>query len=289
MAQPRTKVRNAKAPNGSKPAASRRAGAQPITRHPLFPAIVALWFAALLGLGSFALRTALIERLIVAAHVDTLVTAAAPPLGVTARLLLALALGMIGGLVGFVLARRIGRAPTAPAAHVFNVAEADVDAPSGWPGMASSDAPAALPARARSAEIAATILEAEPEAALEPAVAIQARVAPTPTPQPSLLAAPVLAGPSAAERIAGAELASLSHVELIERLAIALQRRHAHDDSPADDSRSVLAFPDFVDRRNARAAAAIRPASAIAPASGGKTELALRDALVALQRISRQA
>jgi hypothetical protein len=84
-------------------------------------------------------------------------------------------------------------------------------------------------------------------------------------------------------------MASLSHVELIERLAIALQRRHAHDDAPADDSRSVLAFPDFVDRRNARAAAATRPASAIAPTSGGKTELALRDALVALQRISRQA
>ncbi|MCB2073282.1 MAG: hypothetical protein H6917_05210 [Novosphingobium sp.] len=82
---------------------------QPISRHPLFPATVALWFGALFGLGSMAVRPALIESAILAAHLDTLVPAIAPPLGMTTRILLALAMAGIGGLIGAAVARRIAQ------------------------------------------------------------------------------------------------------------------------------------------------------------------------------------
>ena len=37
----------------------------PVSSHPLFPVIVALWFGALFGLGSLAVRVSLIESLII--------------------------------------------------------------------------------------------------------------------------------------------------------------------------------------------------------------------------------
>ena len=81
----------------------------PISSHPLFPAIVALWFGALFGLGSLAVRVSLIESMIIATHVDVVVPMAAPPLGMTARILIALFMGMIGIATGAFLARRINR------------------------------------------------------------------------------------------------------------------------------------------------------------------------------------
>lgn len=79
----------------------------PVTRHPLFPAIVALWFGALFGLGSLAIRPGLIESAVLAIGIDTIVPAAAPPLGVTARILIALALAALGGVLGATVARRL--------------------------------------------------------------------------------------------------------------------------------------------------------------------------------------
>jgi len=79
----------------------------PITSHPLFPAIVALWFGALFGLGSLAIRPGLLESMVLALHIDTLVPAAAPPLGLTSRILLALVMSGIGGLIGATIAHRI--------------------------------------------------------------------------------------------------------------------------------------------------------------------------------------
>ena len=63
----------------------------PLSLHPAFPAIVALWFAALLGLGSLVLPAVLLERMVVATGVASIVPAAAPPLGITARGIIALA------------------------------------------------------------------------------------------------------------------------------------------------------------------------------------------------------
>ncbi|WP_260928711.1 hypothetical protein [Novosphingobium sp. 9] len=80
---------------------------QPITRHPLFPAIVALWCAAAFGMGSLVLPVTMVEHAVSATHLDTVIPKAAPPLGATARILVALGLTCLGGLIGFVLARRI--------------------------------------------------------------------------------------------------------------------------------------------------------------------------------------
>ena len=85
------------------------ATAKPITSNPLFPAVVALWFGALFGLGSLAVRPSLLENLVLGSHIDLIVPAAAPPLGITARILLALAMAALGAVLGIVLARRLAR------------------------------------------------------------------------------------------------------------------------------------------------------------------------------------
>lgn len=82
---------------------------KPITSHQLFPAVVALWFGALFGLGSLAVRPSLLEELVLKSRLDLIIPAAAPPLGVTARILVALILAAIGAVIGIALARRIAR------------------------------------------------------------------------------------------------------------------------------------------------------------------------------------
>ncbi len=89
---------NRSAPNG-----------KPITSHQLFPAIIALWFGALFGLGSLAIRPGLIESLVISSHIDSIIPATAPPLGLTARILLALTLAALGALLGAAIGRRIAR------------------------------------------------------------------------------------------------------------------------------------------------------------------------------------
>lgn len=85
----------------------------PISSHPVFPAIVALWFAALLGLGSLVLPVALFEQLIAITGTASLVPAAQPPLGVTARILISLAAAGLGVLAGLAVARRVVMAQSA--------------------------------------------------------------------------------------------------------------------------------------------------------------------------------
>ena len=85
------------------------ANAKPITSNPLFPAVVALWFGALFGLGSLAVRPSLLENLVLKSHIDLIVPAAAPPLGITARILVALVLAALGAVLGILLARRLAR------------------------------------------------------------------------------------------------------------------------------------------------------------------------------------
>lgn len=71
--------------------------------------MVALWFGALFGLGSLAVRASLLESLVLSMSLDVLLPAAAPPLGMKSRLILALLLAAIGVAVGAILARRIAR------------------------------------------------------------------------------------------------------------------------------------------------------------------------------------
>ncbi|MFC0203619.1 hypothetical protein [Novosphingobium soli] len=115
---------------------------QPITRHPLFPAIVALWSAAVFALASIAVSPALLENLVAATGVERVLPMAAPPLGTTTRVLLALAMAALGALAGALVARRIA-AGTAP--KRLRSAALAVDA-----GTAQEDeAQASLPRRRR--------------------------------------------------------------------------------------------------------------------------------------------
>ncbi len=258
----------------AEPTSKRTRRRQPISRHPLFPAIVALWFAALLTLGSFAISTSLIERLVLAGHIDSIIPAAAPPLGETARLMLALVLAVGGGAVGWILARRLANPRVKAGPQVFKVAEADLEPMVQWPGTPES-APA-VPA----------FVPAHPDPA--PDEAPLAMVMPS-LPAPLLIEHPAIETaperPTAAQRIAAAELEDLSHIELVERLAIALQRRRellgAMPEDDADAASAVIHFPDFADRRGARPAA-----SRVVPQ---ETEKALREALTQLQRLSGSA
>lgn len=82
---------------------------KPVTSHPAFKWIVALWFAALLGIGSLILPIALIEKLVVTLGLPAIVEATQPPLGFTARLAIALAFTICGALLGLFAARQIAR------------------------------------------------------------------------------------------------------------------------------------------------------------------------------------
>jgi len=71
--------------------------------------MVAVWFAALLGIVCFLLPVALVETAVSAARVADYVPAAAAPLGQTARVALSIVAACAGGLIGFVLARIIAQ------------------------------------------------------------------------------------------------------------------------------------------------------------------------------------
>jgi hypothetical protein len=91
----------------AEPHSETQADKAPISTHPAFPAIVALWFACLLGLGSLVLPIALLERLVAVTGIAALVPAAEPPLGFTARAIVALAGALGGAAAGLLLARKV--------------------------------------------------------------------------------------------------------------------------------------------------------------------------------------
>lgn len=82
-----------------------------VSAHPLFPAIVALWFAALLGIGTMVLPQTLFDKFGTATGMGSL--------GMSFRLGLGLAAGAVGAIAGVLLARKVaasqvqGRKPAA--------------------------------------------------------------------------------------------------------------------------------------------------------------------------------
>lgn len=264
------------APGSPARAETRAAGqpvAQPITGHRLFPALVALWFAALLGLGSFVVPATLIERASSAAGLAALVPAAAPPLGLTARLLIAGVMTMVGVVAGLVLALRLRPRPVevvrrrgavartyeevedvepvqdeAPAlatqedgAPQVRAFDAHPDAPPRRPFVLSddlvlADEPAPTDHDAPRADASAIVGEAFEEAEWteaeeeEQVFCVSEAVAPAAPdvavePAPASPVASVLARGGAA--IADAPLDTLGLVQLVERLALAIDARRA--------------------------------------------------------------
>lgn len=183
----------------------------PLTGHALFVPAVALWTAALFGLSSLAVRAALFERWVLDSGFARLLPVAAPPLGHGARMLFALGLAVPGALLGLGVARLLAR-PTRPAAE----ASPDAGAYRVRARDAHPDAPPRRPVSAHEELIhAESLASAAPRADGDP------------------VPAPVR---SAAERIAGAHPGELSLVELIERLAIALQSRGLDSPPVAQES-----------------------------------------------------
>ena len=84
-----------------------KAGRPPITASPAFPWIVALWFAALFGIGSLIVPIALMERVVLASGLSSVLPMAAPPLGFTAQALVALVGTVVGAMLGLTMARRM--------------------------------------------------------------------------------------------------------------------------------------------------------------------------------------
>ena len=166
---------------------------RPLTAHRWFPAAVALWFAALFGLVSLAVPPTLLERLVLALGLDRVLAAAAPPLGETARLLVAAGMSTIGEVLGLLVGRALAarhRAEVADQMPPRRARDAHPDAPPRKPVSAHEDL--AAPAEASSIEPPATI------------------------------PAPIS---TASAEIASAPLETLGVVQLSERLALALQAR----------------------------------------------------------------
>ncbi len=96
-------------------------GATPISAHPVFPLVVATWFAALLGIGSLMLPIALFENLFAATGLASIVPAAQAPLGTTARVAICGAAALAGAVAGWLIAVRIGRSHRRQAPRSSNI------------------------------------------------------------------------------------------------------------------------------------------------------------------------
>ena len=81
-----------------------------IVAHRWFPKMIGLWFAALFGLCSLALAPELLERIVTTLGIDRIIPAAAPPLGQTARLLLAMGMAGVGEIAGLLIGGRLAAA-----------------------------------------------------------------------------------------------------------------------------------------------------------------------------------
>ena len=238
------------------------------------------------GLGSLAIPTSLLESAVQAALVDVLVPAAAPPLGMTARILLALALAGVGLVAGAAIARRTA-CPKPDQAERQRGAE--------WPGEAGAQAPLPddglpFPVAQDHAriEIAESVVQPEdapakhfprlyvteqPEAALPvsdgwvaqpetgewPMATGEEEPAPSPvspSPVSPSSVSPVPAVPANAS-VAHASLSNpspaasdpdvLSHAELLDRLELALRRRRERFSAMAPGAAAAPAAPAHTD------------------------------------------
>ncbi|MDE1916280.1 MAG: hypothetical protein KGJ57_11715 [Sphingomonadales bacterium] len=181
-----------------------RAQRAPLAGHPLFGPLVMLWFAALFGLSVLAIEGATLEHWVLAMKIDEILPAAAPPLGVKARLLAAVAMGVVGAGLGWVVARVMRPAPIADGEE-FQLRQRDrhPDAPARRPisahaelgdeglGRASSAWDDAAPHRAepKNYEPQADAPRARDDVAAQPSILPLATAVPSAEPEANVAAA----------------------------------------------------------------------------------------------------
>jgi len=237
----------------------KNAGQPPVSTHPAFPVIVALWFAALLGIGSMVLPIDLFERFSVASGLADVFQAARPPLGATARIIVALVAAAIGALAGIAIARRIAaanapKAATRRAAVLDPASEPAAGEPAKRPiwaheelGEGGFDAGAALAADRETLDLTAFDLHTADmadgfETAQQPAPVTASGDAGSSVrrkdPEQVEAGAPTQAEP--AGPLGERALSGLGVVELVERFALALQHhRDRTGQLAADDTAEV--------------------------------------------------
>lgn len=199
----------------------------PISAHPAFPAIVAMWFATLLGIGSLIVPAAVFEQMLAISGMTEIVPATKAPLGFTARLVIAIAGTGFGVLAGLMLARKVAGTRTGPAGK--------------------GHSPQAKPPISALAELGAPILDrpVEDEGPAEPAAEQWAgdsrdgadqtedlHSCEMPDGKPEVDAAPQTNRQNpptgmSAEQLIRRPLDELGIVQLVERFALALQQRPA--------------------------------------------------------------
>lgn len=277
-------------------AASRR----PVRSHPVFPALVALWFAALLGIGSFVLPTALLESVVSAARLPDIMPAAAAPHGQTARIMLSLGAACVGGAFGMVLAMLMtrlgaGKTPSAGEAQYFISAHEELgeDGFDTLPGNAEPETE-----DAGFDDIKATEPESLADEPLAEPVLPETPVHAEQAPREAVIDARPRQ-PSAADMLMAKPLGEMGMVELVERFALSLQHHcppqvSAHPTAPSGRVATEVFPANFMENdpprpferprivTNAEVAASVDDNPA-------ETERALRDALEKLQRMSGAA
>lgn len=97
---------------------------RPITSHPSFPPLIALWFAALLGLTVVVLPEAALARGLGAMGLGGLL-----PLTLAIRIAFAITAAAVGALAGYALAKRIARHMGGDPRPIYAEAEPEFDAP----------------------------------------------------------------------------------------------------------------------------------------------------------------
>lgn len=190
-----------------------------LAAQPWFAGAMGLWFAALFGLSSLAVAPELLERAVGAIGLDRVFPAAAPPLGETARLLIAVAVSAVGEIAGLLLGRAIARAARG------KPQPAEVDAAASEADETEFSAPMPLQ-RARDRHPDAP--PRRPLVASEELVLRDAPVEPADHPaEPDVESAPPLSP------LAAAPLEDLGAAQLTERLALALTARKDRGAVPA--------------------------------------------------------
>lgn len=276
---------------------------QPITRHPVFPVAVALWLAALLGLGTLAASPTPVESI--------------APFGDHSRFAIAIAMAGLGGLFGIAIARLVTRSAAKPRAETTEpsnekenldaaqdyapeplaneIAGADdrhANEPDGGPSIdhtAEPDLPAqGAPKILNVHEIRFkglapdTFADAQEEAdATMPVDSLEWNDARHMGKR----------GTSAAERIANADLNDLSSLELLERLALGLNARRDTAESTLRraSNEQAEAFGNGPKDEAPAKAGSVRSDERQQPGPSHdpkETDEALRAALATLQRLS---